>query len=100
MGEILTFSYIHHQWLLFVVIVIVVAFLDRTRRAYNAFEELKKGNLERECVEEVCNLEESREYFENDPETMTSTHLHHFSGRGAVLLMLMILLPVSWYSFC
>uniref|UniRef100_UPI00358E543E growth arrest-specific protein 6-like n=1 Tax=Myxine glutinosa TaxID=7769 RepID=UPI00358E543E len=46
-----------------------VQFLGRTRRAYNAFEELKKGNLERECVEELCNLEESREYFENDPET-------------------------------
>ncbi|VCW66608.1 unnamed protein product [Gulo gulo] len=33
------------------------------------FEETKKGNLERECIEELCNKEEAREIFENDPET-------------------------------
>ncbi|XP_076974768.1 vitamin K-dependent protein S isoform X1 [Tamandua tetradactyla] len=43
--------------------------LFRKRRANSAFEETKKGNLERECVEELCNKEEAREIFENDPET-------------------------------
>uniref|UniRef100_M3XUE8 Vitamin K-dependent protein S n=1 Tax=Mustela putorius furo TaxID=9669 RepID=M3XUE8_MUSPF len=43
--------------------------LVRKRRAYSMFEETKKGNLERECIEELCNKEEAREIFENDPET-------------------------------
>lgn len=45
--------------------------LQRHRR-YNtgAFEELLKGNLERECIEEKCDLEEAREIFENDERTM------------------------------
>ncbi|XP_039975488.1 coagulation factor IXa [Xiphias gladius] len=34
------------------------------------FEELLEGNLERECIKEVCDLEEAREFFENDEETM------------------------------
>uniref|UniRef100_A0A673GS55 Vitamin K-dependent protein S n=1 Tax=Sinocyclocheilus rhinocerous TaxID=307959 RepID=A0A673GS55_9TELE len=33
------------------------------------FEESKKGNLERECIEELCNKEEAREIFENNLET-------------------------------
>ncbi|XP_074854613.1 vitamin K-dependent protein S isoform X2 [Carettochelys insculpta] len=32
-------------------------------------EESKEGNLERECIEELCNKEEAREIFENNPET-------------------------------
>lgn len=44
--------------------------LVRKRRAYSMFEETKKGNLERECIEELCNKEEAREIFENDPETV------------------------------
>lgn len=28
------------------------------------------GNLERECIEELCNMEEAREIFENTPETV------------------------------
>lgn len=44
-------------------------FLSRHRRANSLFEESKKGNLERECVEELCNKEEAREIFENQPET-------------------------------
>ncbi|PWA18939.1 hypothetical protein CCH79_00004998 [Gambusia affinis] len=44
-------------------------FLSRHRRANSLFEESKKGNLERECIEEVCNKEEAREIFENHPET-------------------------------
>ncbi|XP_063160955.1 growth arrest-specific protein 6 [Candoia aspera] len=42
---------------------------QRHRRAYQIFEETKQGHLERECVEELCNREEAREVFENDPET-------------------------------
>ncbi|XP_044526432.1 growth arrest-specific protein 6 [Gracilinanus agilis] len=41
----------------------------RQRRAYQIFEETKQGHLERECIEELCNKEEAREVFENDPET-------------------------------
>ncbi|KAL2087412.1 hypothetical protein ACEWY4_016240 [Coilia grayii] len=44
-------------------------FLVRQRRANSPFEETKKGNLERECIEELCDKEEAREIFENDPET-------------------------------
>ncbi|XP_042170587.1 vitamin K-dependent protein S-like [Oncorhynchus tshawytscha] len=44
-------------------------FLSRHRRANSMFEESKKGNLERECIEELCNKEEAREIFENYPET-------------------------------
>ncbi|XP_057187327.1 vitamin K-dependent protein S [Triplophysa rosa] len=44
-------------------------FLARHRRANTLFEESKKGNLERECIEELCNKEEAREIFENVPET-------------------------------
>uniref|UniRef100_A0A671QFA1 Vitamin K-dependent protein S n=1 Tax=Sinocyclocheilus anshuiensis TaxID=1608454 RepID=A0A671QFA1_9TELE len=44
-------------------------FLLRHRRANTLFEESKKGNLERECIEELCNKEEAREIFENNLET-------------------------------
>ncbi|XP_051506187.1 coagulation factor IX-like [Myxocyprinus asiaticus] len=45
--------------------------LWRRRRA-NAgwFEELLKGNVQRECIEEKCDFEEAREVFENDEKTM------------------------------
>ncbi|KAM5155098.1 vitamin K-dependent protein S isoform 2-T2 [Callospermophilus lateralis] len=43
--------------------------LVRRRRANSLLEETKKGNLERECIEELCNKEEAREVFENNPET-------------------------------
>lgn len=33
------------------------------------FEIFTPGNLERECIEEVCNYEEAREVFENIPDT-------------------------------
>ncbi|XP_061659935.1 coagulation factor IXb [Syngnathoides biaculeatus] len=44
----------------------------RRQRRYNAnpFEELKAGNLERECREESCSFEEAREIFEDDGKTM------------------------------
>uniref|UniRef100_A0A4W5JGD5 Gla domain-containing protein n=1 Tax=Hucho hucho TaxID=62062 RepID=A0A4W5JGD5_9TELE len=48
-------------------------FLSRHRRANHLFEESKKGNLERECIEELCNKEEAREIFENYPETVSGS---------------------------
>ncbi|XP_073677061.1 coagulation factor IXa [Garra rufa] len=45
--------------------------LRRHRRANTGlFEEFLKGNVERECIEETCVLEEAREAFENDEKTM------------------------------
>ncbi|XP_061897730.1 coagulation factor X-like [Entelurus aequoreus] len=43
--------------------------LTRRRRANSYFEELKQGNLERECMEERCNLEEAREIYEDQEKT-------------------------------
>ena len=46
--------------------------LPRSRRANSGFlEELKQGNLERECVEEICDFEEAREVFEDDHKTVS-----------------------------
>ncbi|XP_041115548.1 coagulation factor X-like [Polyodon spathula] len=42
----------------------------RHKRANSFFEELKKGNLERECHEEQCSYEEAREVFETEEPTM------------------------------
>nr|XP_019602161.1 PREDICTED: coagulation factor X [Rhinolophus sinicus] len=43
--------------------------LERFRRANSFLEEMKKGNLERECLEETCSYEEAREVFENIEKT-------------------------------
>uniref|UniRef100_A0A3Q3Q1C0 Prothrombin n=2 Tax=Monopterus albus TaxID=43700 RepID=A0A3Q3Q1C0_MONAL len=43
--------------------------LVRSRRANQVFEELKPGNLERECFEEICDHEEAREVFEQTEKT-------------------------------
>lgn len=63
-----------------------IAFLDKTgasqllsrqRRANSLFEELKQGNMERECYEERCSMEEAREIFEDDDKTVqTNLHRH------------------------
>ncbi|KAM6893907.1 prothrombin [Xenentodon cancila] len=45
--------------------------LVRNRRANQMFEELKPGNLERECLEEICDHEEAREVFEQQDKTET-----------------------------
>uniref|UniRef100_A0A3B4WSY3 Coagulation factor IX n=1 Tax=Seriola lalandi dorsalis TaxID=1841481 RepID=A0A3B4WSY3_SERLL len=48
------------------------AVLHRQRR-YNSGkleEVLHKDNLERECIEEICSMEEAREVFEDDQKTM------------------------------
>nr|XP_015813395.2 prothrombin [Nothobranchius furzeri] len=44
--------------------------LVRSRRANHLFEEMKPGNLERECVEEICDNEEAREVFEQGDKTV------------------------------
>uniref|UniRef100_A0A3Q1JDE0 coagulation factor Xa n=1 Tax=Anabas testudineus TaxID=64144 RepID=A0A3Q1JDE0_ANATE len=43
--------------------------LTRRRRANSFMEEFKKGNMERECVEERCSWEEAREIFEDVQKT-------------------------------
>ncbi|KAI3366179.1 hypothetical protein L3Q82_010006 [Scortum barcoo] len=48
------------------------AVLQRWRRANTGFlEELQQGNLERECIEEICDYEEAREVFEDDQKTVS-----------------------------
>ncbi|XP_058053173.1 coagulation factor IX-like [Ahaetulla prasina] len=44
----------------------------RRYRRYNSgyLEEVRQGNLERECIEEVCDFEEAREVFEDDAQTV------------------------------
>ncbi|KAM6970026.1 coagulation factor IXb [Aplochiton taeniatus] len=44
----------------------------RRQRRFNSghLEEVKKDNLERECLEETCSFEEAREVFEHDEKTM------------------------------
>lgn len=44
--------------------------LHRDRRANSAFEEFKRGSIERECFEEQCSREEAREVFENESRTV------------------------------
>ncbi|XP_022077838.2 coagulation factor X isoform X2 [Acanthochromis polyacanthus] len=43
--------------------------LIRSRRANSFLEEIKQGNMERECIEERCDWEEAREIFENREKT-------------------------------
>uniref|UniRef100_F6TQ11 Vitamin K-dependent protein C n=1 Tax=Callithrix jacchus TaxID=9483 RepID=F6TQ11_CALJA len=40
------------------------------KRASNFLEELRPGNLERECVEEICDFEEAKEIFQNVDDTL------------------------------
>lgn len=47
-----------------------VQVLSRRRRANSFLEELKQGNMERECNEERCNWEEAREIFEDADKTV------------------------------
>ncbi|XP_070616065.1 coagulation factor IX-like [Erythrolamprus reginae] len=47
------------------------ALLHRYKRFNTGrLEEVLQGNLERECMEELCSYEEAREIFENDEKTM------------------------------
>ncbi|XP_075044287.1 prothrombin [Mixophyes fleayi] len=43
--------------------------LKRSRRANAFLEELKQGNMERECIEELCDYEEAREIKESKDDT-------------------------------
>ncbi|KAM3918154.1 prothrombin isoform 2-T2 [Leptodactylus fuscus] len=43
--------------------------LKRSRRANTLFEEMKQGNMERECLEEICSYEEAREIKESTDAT-------------------------------
>uniref|UniRef100_A0A8C6WJY4 Gla domain-containing protein n=1 Tax=Neogobius melanostomus TaxID=47308 RepID=A0A8C6WJY4_9GOBI len=45
--------------------------LKRFPRANAFLEELRQGNLERECVEESCSFEEAHEVFENKEKTVS-----------------------------
>ena len=46
--------------------------LTRSKRANSGWlEELKRGNLERECLEEKCSYEEAREVFEHKQTTVS-----------------------------
>lgn len=44
--------------------------LRRLRRANFFLEEIKQGNIQRECREETCTYEEAREAFENEEKTV------------------------------
>lgn len=47
----------------------------RVRRANSFLEELKLGDLERECLEEICSYEEAREIF-SVPEQLVRSEKH------------------------
>lgn len=48
-----------------------LSLLQRVRRANSGFmEELRRGNLERECVEEQCSYEEAFEALESSTATV------------------------------
>uniref|UniRef100_A0A1D5R2U2 Tetraspanin-7 n=1 Tax=Macaca mulatta TaxID=9544 RepID=A0A1D5R2U2_MACMU len=49
--------------------------LKRYPRANGFFEEIRQGNIERECKEEFCTFEEAREAFENNEKTITGVIL-------------------------
>ncbi|XP_016002197.1 prothrombin [Rousettus aegyptiacus] len=63
------FSFVHSQHV-FLDRRQALSLLRRVRRANVGFlEEMRKGNLERECVEEVCNYEEAFEALESSSAT-------------------------------
>uniref|UniRef100_A0A672YHJ8 coagulation factor Xa n=1 Tax=Sphaeramia orbicularis TaxID=375764 RepID=A0A672YHJ8_9TELE len=51
--------------------------LHRRRRANSFLEEVKQGNMERECREEQCDWEEAREIFENEEKTNEFWAVYH-----------------------
>lgn len=53
--------------------------LRRLRRANFFLEEIKQGNIQRECREEKCTYEEAREAFENDEKTVRGRETHHLA---------------------
>ena len=58
--------------------------LLRRQKRHNTglFEEVLEGDLERECYEERCDLEEAREFFENDQKTVRVCGFDRYSLRS------------------
>lgn len=59
-------------------------FLHRTRRANFLFEELKRGNLERECLEEKCSYEEAKEIFALPQQLESPPHPAQFMAAASL----------------
>ncbi|GCB81069.1 hypothetical protein scyTo_0022112, partial [Scyliorhinus torazame] len=55
------------------------SYLSRIRRANDGLEEVLADNLERECNEETCSVEERQEVLRNNPETAAKYHRRVFS---------------------
>lgn len=57
------------------------------QRRYNSghLEELQKDNLERECKEEQCTMEEAREVFEDDEKTVGCVGTKYTSSIEALI---------------
>lgn len=53
--------------------------LRRFPRANFFLEEMKQGNIQRECREEICNYEEAREAFENDEKTVGLSYIRVYA---------------------
>lgn len=65
--------------------------LRRWRRANSGFlEEIKPGNLERECIEEICDYEEAREVFEDDEKTVRTDGVSSLWLNRALLLLALL----------
>uniref|UniRef100_A0A669E1W0 Vitamin K-dependent protein C n=1 Tax=Oreochromis niloticus TaxID=8128 RepID=A0A669E1W0_ORENI len=56
----------------------------RPKRANTFMEEFRQGNLERECYEEQCNIEEAREYFEDTQKTVDAKHNYRVQNPNSV----------------
>ncbi|XP_066502837.1 transmembrane gamma-carboxyglutamic acid protein 3 isoform X2 [Hoplias malabaricus] len=79
--------------------------LKRFPRANGFLEELRQGNIERECVEESCSFEEANEVFENKEKTMefwktrsvytVRSNVESHSERADTVYMLVPLLGVA-----
>ena len=46
--------------------------------SWHHFEEIKPGNLEKECLEEQCSWEEAREVFETDRDGLVLFYILHY----------------------
>ncbi|XP_059102428.1 vitamin K-dependent protein C isoform X3 [Peromyscus eremicus] len=51
----------------------------RVKRANSFLEEMRPGNLERECMEEICDFEEAKEIFQNVDDTL-AFWIKYFDG--------------------
>ncbi|NXH20536.1 TMG1 protein, partial [Bucco capensis] len=67
--------------------------LRRYPRANTFLEELKQGNIEHECREEICSYEEAREAFENEEKTKEFWKVYKNGLQGESNT------GHSWYSF-